>query len=121
MWIVAVAALDQALVHAMVEGHIELRLLLQMAGIAKRRLGLDQQELFSLRVMGRMTRSTTDIIFRVQGIQGIHVLRAGGVTRHAAVIHFFWGMILEDEDLCYVTAAGDVVRPGTVTSLTSLV
>jgi len=42
--IVAIGALNKALVHAMVEGHIELRFLLQMAGIAKLRLRLDEQE-----------------------------------------------------------------------------
>lgn len=39
--VVTVRALHQALVYAMVEGHLELGLLLQVAGIAKLRLRFD--------------------------------------------------------------------------------
>ena len=39
--IVAVRALNQTLIHAMVEGHLELGLLLQVAGVTKLRLRLD--------------------------------------------------------------------------------
>ena len=42
--IVAIAALHKPFVHAMMEGHLELRLLLQVAGVAKLGLCLDQQE-----------------------------------------------------------------------------
>lgn len=49
--IVAIAALDQAFVHAMVERHVELGLLLQVAAKAKFRLALYQQEFFRSRVM----------------------------------------------------------------------
>jgi hypothetical protein len=41
VWIVAVRALDQPLIDAMMERHLELWLLLQVAGIAELRLGLD--------------------------------------------------------------------------------
>jgi hypothetical protein len=40
--LVAVGALNQALIHAVMKWHIELGFLLQMAGIAKFRLRLDQ-------------------------------------------------------------------------------
>ena len=46
--IVAVGALNQALIHPVVKGHVELRLLLQMAGVAKLGLSLDQQEFLRL-------------------------------------------------------------------------
>jgi hypothetical protein len=42
--IVAIGALNKAFIYAMVERHIELRFLLQMAGIAKLRLRFDKQE-----------------------------------------------------------------------------
>ena len=40
--VVAVRALHQAFIHAMVEGHLELGLLLQMAGVTKLRLRFHQ-------------------------------------------------------------------------------
>ena len=61
VWIVAVRALDKPLIDAMVERHLELRLLLQVAGIAELRLGLDQQEFLRLCVMGRVTGDTAHV------------------------------------------------------------
>jgi hypothetical protein len=49
--VVAITALDQALVHPVVEGHVELSLLLKMASIAELRLGFLQQELVRHRVV----------------------------------------------------------------------
>ena len=118
--IVAVAALNQALIHAMVKGHAELRLLLKMAGVAKLRLGFYQQELPGLRMVRRMAGDATDIILRVHGIDRIHVLRAGSMAGQAAIIDFFGGMVLEDENLRLVAAAGDVGGPGTVAAFASL-
>lgn len=42
VWIVAVRALYKPLIDAVMERHLELRFLLQVAGIAELRLGLDQ-------------------------------------------------------------------------------
>ena len=50
--IVAIGALDQPFIHAMVEGHVELRFLLQMARKAKRGLRLHQQELLFRGMVG---------------------------------------------------------------------
>jgi|SRR5580658_977964 hypothetical protein len=50
--IVTVTALNEALVHAMVKGHVELRLLLQVTPVAKLRLGFYEQELRFFRVVG---------------------------------------------------------------------
>ena len=52
--IVAITALDEALVHAMVKGHIELRLLLQMATVTKLWLSFCEEELRFFRMVGRM-------------------------------------------------------------------
>jgi hypothetical protein len=49
--IVAIGALHQTLVDAMVKGHGELGLLLEVAGVAQLGLGFDQQELLGLRVV----------------------------------------------------------------------
>ena len=63
--VVTIAALYQPLVHAMVEGHAELGLLLKMAGVAKLRLGFYEQEFPGLRMVRRMTGDATDITLRM--------------------------------------------------------
>ena len=52
--VVAVGALNQTLIDAMVKRHIELGFLLQVAGVAKFRLGLDQQVFRRRRVVRRV-------------------------------------------------------------------
>ena len=52
--VMAIAALDQPFIHAMMERHIELRFLLQMAPIAKLGLGLYEQKLRCCGVVRRM-------------------------------------------------------------------
>ena len=84
----AIAALDQPLVHPMMERHVELRFLLEMACVAKLRLRLNEQELRFLRVVRRMAGDATDAILRMLRIDGIHVLRTAGVAGQALLIDF---------------------------------
>src|SRR5271163_1602135 len=84
--IVAVRASHQALVDAMMEGHLELGFLLHMAGVTKFRLCLYQQKLFRLRVVRRVAGDATDIVLRVHRVDGIHMLSATGMTTHATGI-----------------------------------
>ena len=67
MRIMAVGALDQSFVHTMVEGHIELRLLLQMARIAKLRLGFDEQKLCFFRVVWGISANTRRVVSLEEG------------------------------------------------------
>ena len=120
MGIVAIGALDQALVDTMVEGHFKLGLLLQMARVTKFRLCFHQQKLFGLRMVRRMAGNATDIVLRVDGVDGVHMLRAAGVAAHAAGIDFLRRNVLEGEYLAYVASASHVVRTGPVTALASL-
>ena len=76
MRIMAIAALHKPFVHAVMEGHGELRLLLQVAGVAKLGLGLDQQEFLGLCVVRRVAGDAAHVILAVQGIHGIHVFGA---------------------------------------------
>jgi hypothetical protein len=62
MGVMAIGTLDEPFIHAMPEWHRELRFLLLMAGIAKRRLRLHQQELARLGVVRRMARRAGDIV-----------------------------------------------------------
>ena len=87
--VVAIAALDQPFVHAMMERHIELGFLLEMASIAKFGLGLNKHKIRFFAVMRRMAGDATDVIFRMLRVDCIHVLRAAGVAGQAARIDFF--------------------------------
>ncbi len=119
--IVAIGALHQAFVHAMVKGHGELRFLLEVAGVAKLGLGLDQQELLGLRVVRRMAGNAAHLILVVKGIRGLHMLDRRGMAREAAVVNFFGGVFGENENLGFVAASGHVGSAGTVATFASLV
>lgn len=74
--VMAIRTLNQAFVHAMVEWHLELRFLLQMAGVTKFRLSLDEQELRAAGVMDGMTGCARHIVLGVQRINRLHVFCA---------------------------------------------
>src|SRR5271156_2949309 len=93
--VVAIAAEHQTLVYAVVKGHFELRLLLEVAAIAKLGLGFDEQKLSCLRVVRRMARNAAHIVLSVQGVDGIHVLWAAGVAGQAAITYFLGRVIFE--------------------------
>lgn len=63
--VVAIAALHESLVHAVMKRHIELGFLLQVAGVAKLRLRLHQQEFLGLRMVRRMARDAAHVILAV--------------------------------------------------------
>ena len=89
--IVAIAALDQAFVHPVVERHIELSLLLKMASIAELRLRFLQQELVRLRMVRGVARSTAHVVLGVLGVYGVHVLRTAHMAGEAASVDIFGG------------------------------
>ena len=120
MRIVTIAALDEALVYAMVEGHAELRLLLKVAAVAKLRLSFNKQEFPSLCMVRRMAGDATDTTFGVLGIDRIHVLGAAGMACQATLIDLFRRMFLEDENLCFIAAAGNVGPAWTMAPLAAL-
>lgn len=118
--VVTVAASNQALVHAMVEGHGELRLLREVAGVAKLRLRFGQQEFLGLRVVGRMAGSASHAILRVDGIEGPYVLGAAGMAIQASGVDLRRGRILEHKNLGLVPAAIHVRFSRAVTRFTTM-
>ncbi len=102
------------------ERHFELGFLLKMAGVAKFGLRLDQQKLLGRGVVRGMTRDTAHVALGMQGIYGLHMLGAGRVAGHAAIINFFGGMVFEDENLGDIAGAGDMGRSGTMAPFASL-
>ena len=80
MDIVAIAALDQPFVYPMMERHVELCFLLEVAPIAKLGLRLNEQKIRFFTVVRRMAGNATDAIFGMLRVNGVHVLRAAGVA-----------------------------------------
>jgi hypothetical protein len=97
--VVAVHALHQAFIHAMVKWHLELGLLLQMAGVTKVRLRFRQEKLFRPRMMRRVAGDTADVILAVDRVDCVHVLHAARMARQTAGVDFFRGSILEQDIL----------------------
>ncbi len=84
--VVAIAALDQAFIHAMMEGHVELGLLLEMASVAELGLRFPQQEFIRLRMVSGVAGDAAHVVLGVFGVDGVHVLRTAGVAGEAASI-----------------------------------
>ena len=83
MGIVAIGALHEAFVDAVMHGHIELSLVFEMAAIAELGLFFGEKEFRVLGVMNGMAVEAVHIIVSVLGALKIHLLLAGGVTFHA--------------------------------------
>ena len=60
--VVAIAALNQALVDAVVEGHFEFSFFIEVAAVAKFRLSFHQEELFRCRVVRGVAGDATNVI-----------------------------------------------------------
>lgn len=99
MRIVAIAALHQALIDAMVERAVELLLGLEVASIAKLRLLFLHQPHRVLGVVRRVTVDTTYVVLEMCRARVITVLFAVGVAPEAAAADIFCGRILESENL----------------------
>ncbi len=120
VWIVAIRTLHQSLIHAMAKWHLELRFLLQMAGVTKLGLRLHQQELFGLRMVRRMTGNATDIVLGVNGVNGVHVLRAAFVAGHATSIDVLGRSVFEHKDFGFIAATSHVISARAVTTFAAL-
>lgn len=118
--IVAIGALNQSFVHAMVKGHLKLGLLLQMAGVAKRGLIFYEKKFLRLRMVGRVAGDATDLVLIVNRVDGTHVLSAAPVACQTAGVDFFRRRIFEDKNLCFVATAGHMVRARSVTAFAAL-
>jgi len=118
--VVAIAALDEPFIDAVMEWHLELGLLREVAGVAEFGLGLDEEKFLRFGVVRGVARDAAHPVLGVYGIDGIHVFGAAGVACQAARVDFFHGDALEGEDLGDVAAARDVFRTGTVTGFATL-
>ena len=97
--IVTVRALDQPLVHSMMEWHFELSFLLEMARVTELWLRFDKQEFFRFGMMRRVAGDATNVILRVLRIDCIHVLCAAGVACQTLCVDFLGGRFFKEEEL----------------------
>jgi GNAT superfamily N-acetyltransferase len=114
--IVAIAALDQAFVHLVVEWHIERWLSVRVALEAKRRLRSFQQ-LFFLALMNAVAAGTADVRFGVG--RAVKVRVRPRVTGQALGVNLFSRVLSWIEDLARVAAALHMRLASAVAVLTS--
>ena len=100
--VVAIAALDQAFVHLVVERHIECRLCIGMALEAERRLR-SLQQLFFLALMNAVATDTTDV--RPGVGRAVKVRMHSRMAALALGVNLFRRVLRGIEDLAYVAAA----------------
>jgi hypothetical protein len=120
MRVVTIGALDQALFHAMMKRHVELRFDLLMAGVTQLLLVLDQHEVALGGTMGRMATDATQIILAVRRPRKVRMLFAGGVAVEAALIDFFGSRRFETENLLSVTRIFGMSAPRPVAGFTTM-
>lgn len=120
MRIVAIRTLHQSLFHAVMEGHIELRLHFHVAAVAEIRLSFGKQELIRFSLMRRMATQTAQIILAMRRSREIRMVLPRTVTFQASLIDFLRRCLLETKDLRRVPWIIHVVACGTVTCFASL-
>ena len=120
MWIVAIDALYEAFVDAMVEGTSEMLLDLKMAGEAELRLLLLHKELRFLGVVWVVAIGAADIVLKVGGASEIRMLGAILVAAQAASADLFGRRVFKREDLGLVTPTFHVLLAGTMASLATV-
>ena len=85
MRVVAIGALDQSLIHAMLERHGELGPHVRVAAVTKLGLILGQQIFGRGRMMVRMAIGAGDIVQSMLGAPDVGAREIGGVAREAGI------------------------------------
>lgn len=116
MRIVAVRALHQPLDDLVVEGHVELRLHVAMAGETKLRLVNLQQARRGCGVVHAVATRTTDP--RLCMLRLLEVCMLSGMAGQAGHVHLLWRKLVEPANLGDISAAVDVLFPGSVATFT---
>jgi len=116
--VVAIAAHDQALVHLVVERHIERRLSVGVALEAERGLRSFQQLFFFLALMNAVTADTADLRLGVG--RAVKVRVRTRVTGQALGVNLFGRVLRGIEYLARVAATRYVLCSGTMAALATL-
>ena len=120
MRVVAVAALHQSFVDAVVEGAVELLLYFLVAPVAKQRRLFLHQELAFLRMVGRVAVYAAHVVLQVCGTSVVAVLFSVCVASQAARADFLGRGILECKDLRFIATTIDMRFPWTVAGLATM-
>ena len=118
--VMTIRTLNESFFHSMVKRHIELRLNLLMAGIAKSRLSLDQEELIHHSFVGRMATQAAQIIFAVCRARKVHMICARTVALQTPLGNVLGSRFVEVEDLALVPTTVDVLGARTVTGFATV-
>src|SRR5216683_62549 len=120
MRVVAVVALHQPFVDAVVEGAVELLLHFLVAAVAKQRRLFLHQELAFLRMVGRVAVYAAHVVLQVRGTSVVAVLLSVCVASKAACADLRCRGVLEGKDPGLVTTTFDVRFPRTVACFTTV-
>jgi len=118
--IVAVRALHQSLVHAVMEGTVELLLFVQVASVAQIRLLRFQQKLALFGMVRVVAVGAAHSILQVDGTREITMLFAILVAVQATRAYLLRRNALERENLGLVTSALDMFLPRTMARLAAV-
>jgi hypothetical protein len=113
--IVAVAALNQALVYLVMEGLIEVGPNVCVARVAQHGLRHLEHVEFTARRMNAVTAGATDVGFTVGRTREIRM--GSGMTTYTGCINRLGGSLAELQDLLYIPAGFNMSLPRTVTAL----
>lgn len=117
--VVAIGALDQALIDTMAEGLLEIGALFRMTRVTQRGLLADQQ-IFRLGVMNRVATGATGAVLVVGGTHEFALFRIGFVAGQAALGDVSTLGADESEDLGLVAATFHVGRARTMTGFATV-
>ncbi len=112
--VMAVRALDRALVDAVLEGKIEARADIGVALVANLFLAFGEQMTGLLRVVNRMAVDAADLGGRMRRAANVHLAEVLGVTAQAAVQHLTGFEEREADDFRCIAQAFEVLLAGTV-------
>ena len=112
--VMAVRALDGALVDAVLEGKIEARADIGVALVANVFLAFGEQMTGLFRVVNRMAVDAADLGGRVRRAANVHLAEVFGVTAQAAVQHLIGFEKREEDDFRFIAQAFEVLLAGTV-------
>lgn len=120
MWIVAIGALNQAFVNAMMKRHGEFGFASQVAGVAQFWLRLGQQVFSCYREMRGMAGDAANAVESVQGVKGVHLLGSSGMARQAPEGYGLYRCVLESENFRRVAPRIDVRFAGAMACFASV-
>src|SRR4051794_13380938 len=120
MNVMAIAALDEPFVHAMVVGLSKVRLRSYMAAIAETRLCTNEKMFRRFSMVRRVAIHAPDIVARVRRGGEMPLLMFCPVASQASGIRILLRQRREADDLGHIPAAFYVGRSGTVTRLAAM-